>query len=262
MKRARQEQQGDDSRVVHINVGGTVYSTTRETLELVPDSMLAMILKSDVPVTMDEQGRPFIDRDGESFRHVLNFLRTGSLTCPSDSATRSRLRSDADYYGLPSLLHALDGRPVCLTAEKFVEFNGGDKHSNGCWKWQFGSGDRSIADNDTTEIPCKMRVKQSGVYLVMVSHFIRATHRPKQLYTSEMCLRLWCVNPTGRYRSIMRMWAWHHGDEEGEEEATATATGAEIVYLEEGSSLSFNYGETTTRDKDGVYHRYRMSPWF
>ena len=67
------------SRIVRLNVGGSIFSTTKATLTSNPDSFLARLVDSDLPSTVDESGALFIDRCPVRFRHVLNFLRDGSL---------------------------------------------------------------------------------------------------------------------------------------------------------------------------------------
>jgi len=48
----------------------------------------------------DSKGRYFIDRCGQSFRYILNFLRTDILEFPQSKAERSILEDDLIYYGL------------------------------------------------------------------------------------------------------------------------------------------------------------------
>lgn len=71
---------------VTLNVGGTLYSTTLETLTRFPDSMLGAMFRAGTPIppNLSPQGggHYFIDRDGKAFRHILNFLRLGRLDLP------------------------------------------------------------------------------------------------------------------------------------------------------------------------------------
>lgn len=62
-------------RVV-LNVGGCMYETTRRTLSVEPDSLLAAIFSPDYKPPTDEDGAVFIDRDGEYFGNILYYLRT------------------------------------------------------------------------------------------------------------------------------------------------------------------------------------------
>lgn len=100
---------------VTLNVGGSLYTTTRGTLTRFPNSMLGAIFKyvGPVAITKDEHGRVFIDRDGELFRHVLNYLRRGYLVLPEGFNELDMLADEATFYELPKLvdlLHELKSR--------------------------------------------------------------------------------------------------------------------------------------------------------
>ena len=118
-------------KTLELNVGGTVYTSTLSTLtEKWPESKLARLIKkahhkdaesdSEIPVCYDSEGRIFIDRDGTTFRFILDYLRrsdedtlgsgpqpmgrswvTKLVPVPSD---RYRFSQEADYYGLDMLV--------------------------------------------------------------------------------------------------------------------------------------------------------------
>ncbi|CAM5072249.1 unnamed protein product [Eretmochelys imbricata] len=92
---------------VSLNVGGTLYSTTLETLTRFPDSMLGAMFRGPRPARTDGRGHYFIDRDGKAFRHVLNFLRLGRLDLPEGYAELALLRAEADFYQIRPLLAEL-----------------------------------------------------------------------------------------------------------------------------------------------------------
>lgn len=50
----------------------------------------------------------FIDRDGPSFRYILQFLRCGRLTLPDNYTEIEILSQEAKYYELCSLIEAVD----------------------------------------------------------------------------------------------------------------------------------------------------------
>lgn len=94
-----------------LNVGGTLYSTTLETLTRFPDSMLGAMFRADtlMPANLNPQGdgHYFIDRDGKAFRHILNFLRLGRLDLPRGYGETALLKAEADFYQIRPLLDAL-----------------------------------------------------------------------------------------------------------------------------------------------------------
>ena len=87
------------SSIVHLNVGGTYYTTSMETLtNAEPGSYLHSMFSGEWATLRDEQGRVFIDRDGQRFRHVLNFLRSGCLHVPRDDENFcTQLLEEADF---------------------------------------------------------------------------------------------------------------------------------------------------------------------
>jgi len=94
---------------LELNVGGSPHSTTLETLVKVEGSVLAEWF-SDVsccPLLRDGQNRFFIDRDGNLFRYVLEYLRTGLPVLPDSKCDRLRLATEAEFYRLPGLQAAL-----------------------------------------------------------------------------------------------------------------------------------------------------------
>ena len=66
-------------------------------------------MKSSKLQTRKVDGRIFIDRDGKTFRHVLNYLRDGpEIVSSLDSQTLKELRREANFYQLTLLLNAID----------------------------------------------------------------------------------------------------------------------------------------------------------
>ncbi|XP_078688086.1 uncharacterized protein LOC144920086 [Branchiostoma floridae x Branchiostoma belcheri] len=105
---------------VTLNVGGHIYTTSLSTLTSYPDSMLGAMFSGDLPTGRDDQGRYFIDRDGELFRFVLNFLRTTELLLPDDFKEISQLKKEADFYQIQPLIEALrkeEARAMCPRGE-------------------------------------------------------------------------------------------------------------------------------------------------
>ena len=92
------------SDIIRLNVGGERYTTTRATLTQYPHSMLGAMFSGALATSIDEHGCFFIDRDGPTFRHVLNFLRSGRLSLPADFRQLDLLAVEADFYQLEDLI--------------------------------------------------------------------------------------------------------------------------------------------------------------
>ena len=97
------------SDIIDLNVGGQIYTTTRTTLTRYPTSMLGCMFSDRLPSAVDKHGNYVIDRDGQMFRHVLNFLRTSQLILPKDFREHELLNAEADFYQIPDLIEALSG---------------------------------------------------------------------------------------------------------------------------------------------------------
>ncbi|XP_030855941.1 BTB/POZ domain-containing protein KCTD6-like [Strongylocentrotus purpuratus] len=61
------------------------------------------MLDSDIPSGRDAQGNYLIDRDGEIFRHVLNFMRCGELVLPRGFNEFDLLEREAGFFLLEAL---------------------------------------------------------------------------------------------------------------------------------------------------------------
>lgn len=87
---------------VHIDVGGTIYTSSLETLTTrFGESRLAKMFNGGIPIVLDSlKQHYFIDRDGQMFRHVLNFVRNGRLLLPDDFADVELLLEEAKYYDI------------------------------------------------------------------------------------------------------------------------------------------------------------------
>jgi len=102
--------------VVELNVGGIYYATTSATLTRYKDSRLPELLMSPDDVTesgsdgmpplvvgRDANGQRFVDRDGEMFRYVLDYARTGSVILPDGFSNRRRLLVEAEFFRLSGM---------------------------------------------------------------------------------------------------------------------------------------------------------------
>jgi hypothetical protein len=82
------------SGLLVLNVGGTVYRTTLNTLLSVQNSLFWQVTYSQAPASLMQRlpsGEVFIDRNGEPFRYILEYLRacaSGDVTFPLPNDAR------------------------------------------------------------------------------------------------------------------------------------------------------------------------------
>lgn len=100
--------------LITLNIGGSKFQTTRKTLCRAPDSLFEAMLsgRHENAAIVCEDGSYFIDWDSRLFDQILKFLRTGTITIPSDENDRAKLIEDADFYGLESLSRVLQSPPI------------------------------------------------------------------------------------------------------------------------------------------------------
>ncbi|GLD65709.1 SH3KBP1-binding protein 1-like protein, partial [Lates japonicus] len=91
--------------IIHLNVGGKRFSTSRQTLTWVPDSFFSSLLSGRISTLKDETGAIFIDRDPSLFAPILNFLRTKELHPRSINV--QMLMHEAEFYGITPLDNSL-----------------------------------------------------------------------------------------------------------------------------------------------------------
>ncbi|XP_078085916.1 BTB/POZ domain-containing protein KCTD3 [Mustelus asterias] len=93
------------AEIIQLNVGGTRFSTSRQTLMWIPDSFFSSLLSGRISTLRDETGAIFIDRDPTAFAPILNFLRTKELDLRGVNI--NVLRHEAEFYGITPLVRRL-----------------------------------------------------------------------------------------------------------------------------------------------------------
>jgi len=106
--------------VVRLNVGGVRYSTSIPTLIKIPNSFFSAMFGGSFPLQLQDE--VFIDRDGDLFKYILNYLRRGRVILPQDSILRQELIEEAQFYSLSDLVQALQGN-LLVTPEFNMDMN-------------------------------------------------------------------------------------------------------------------------------------------
>ncbi|XP_065340970.1 BTB/POZ domain-containing protein Tiwaz [Cloeon dipterum] len=94
---------------VHIDVGGTIYTSSLETLTKYPESRLAKLFNGSIPIVLDSlKQHYFIDRDGGMFRHILNFMRNSRLLLQDNFDDLDLLLEEAKYFEISQMVRQLE----------------------------------------------------------------------------------------------------------------------------------------------------------
>lgn len=117
-----------DDAVVNLNVGGITYTTTLGTLRTHRASILGQWFFPPYAVQHEVATAPdgvstrlhfFIDRNGDVFLHILDYLRTGTLVVPRDPVAYVMLRREVQFYGLPIGTQLPVARPLMWEATPY-----------------------------------------------------------------------------------------------------------------------------------------------
>ncbi|XP_071798814.1 BTB/POZ domain-containing protein KCTD6-like [Asterias amurensis] len=120
-----------ENEVIKLDVGGSLYTTSRSTLTRYPNSMLGKMFSGQNSTACDERGRYVIDCDGPIFRYVLNFLRRSTLDLPEGFKEWDLLINEVIFYQIHELIIAVTllRKQICTIQEtEFIEI--GFRHNN------------------------------------------------------------------------------------------------------------------------------------
>eukprot|EP01126_Amoeba_proteus_P003905 TRINITY_DN11316_c0_g1_i8.p1 TRINITY_DN11316_c0_g1~~TRINITY_DN11316_c0_g1_i8.p1 ORF type:complete len:499 (-),score=83.56 TRINITY_DN11316_c0_g1_i8:502-1998(-) len=100
----------DETEILKLNVGGKKFEVKKDLL-MGEESMLSIMFSGRYPVTKDENGSVYIDRDPTLFPYVLNYLRdkeNAIIDCGED--LEEALINEVDYYQLLGMARLLRGK--------------------------------------------------------------------------------------------------------------------------------------------------------
>jgi hypothetical protein len=103
-----------ESEIINLNVGGTHHlQTDRTTLCSVPGSLLDKWFKGVVELKKDDKGEVFLDRDGQTFLHVLNYLRNHRELYPDfmDHNDEIQFFKELEHWQIPTIQGFKQPRP-------------------------------------------------------------------------------------------------------------------------------------------------------
>jgi hypothetical protein len=101
------------SQIIELNVGGSVYCTTINTLLSEKNSFFETLINKKTEQVKDSNNRYFIDRDGRLFNYVLDYLRNKLSFVPPDNLIETnRLKIEAEYYKLDGMVKFLSLKQI------------------------------------------------------------------------------------------------------------------------------------------------------
>ena len=90
-----------ESDIIDIDVGGTHFpSTTRSTLIKYKNSALAQLFSGNYALAQ-KGGKVFIDREGEPFVNVINYLRSGTFPILRNEEEETKFYDELDFWKIP-----------------------------------------------------------------------------------------------------------------------------------------------------------------
>lgn len=88
-----------------MDIGGThKITTTRTTLCMAKDSTLAAMFSGRHKLSI-HNNRVFIDRDGDTFCLIVNFLRNGKIPIFASKIKENQFFEELDYWSIPLYLN-------------------------------------------------------------------------------------------------------------------------------------------------------------
>ena len=104
----------NQDNTVILDIGGIHYKTSLTTINNYPNSMLAKIVSDRWNPNSEGSNKPiFIDRNGQRFKYVLDYLRDGKVNLPVGENVET-FRTELEYFGI-------DIHPDSITSDDDLE---------------------------------------------------------------------------------------------------------------------------------------------
>ncbi|KAL9645042.1 hypothetical protein ABK040_004534 [Willaertia magna] len=122
------------SNKIKLNVGGKLFTTTKDTLMKYKDSFFFSMLSSGKWLPDEDDGAYFIDRNPKLFTIIMDFLRNDGLSETElrvlTNVQKEKLLIEADYFGLDELTKILSPPPTVVPVYFVPPGNGFNSYYN------------------------------------------------------------------------------------------------------------------------------------
>jgi hypothetical protein len=112
-----------DDDIIHLNVGGQQFTSTRSTLCQVEGSLLAIMFSGrwERGLKRDEDGAVFFDYNSQYFGFILDYLRAKKIATPENPALMPKVHQDHEknFSNLVEYLGLSKEIPIEIATEKF-----------------------------------------------------------------------------------------------------------------------------------------------
>jgi len=217
--------------VVKLQVGQATYYTRADTLQKEKDSFFCGLLNPDLRSEKDKDQPFFIDRDGEIFKYVLEYLTYGKLvSIIDDSGLLEKLLLDADYYVLPGLKAQLKDFPlakhnkgsILLRVQSSATVTNGSYIS---WNIAMTVPALHFQHNDST-----IKIKQTGLYQIIIKYIVQCSTNGQ----GNACIDLYVSDQV-----VARVY---HGQNDGYQQSRSLM---EILPLQVNDTIKVMYRSNT-----------------
>lgn len=110
-----------DTKHVGFNVGGKIFTTTKDTIKLIPKTFLYALSLGDIPSQVDKDGNYTIDRNPLMFDKILDVYRIGYAILPYDIYEKELFMEELKFYQLDDLAKSSNKNTVRLVGKTCKE---------------------------------------------------------------------------------------------------------------------------------------------